>query len=166
MCLNKWVWLSVSKTIHVEIQQERILKYICQDHHPLLSFFYMTCSRSDVVSTKTVFRESSLLTPKGGLVLKVIMVTDVLLLDCLRLFSSSLQVMLSKRARRNLKSWKMLNQDWWLYNTSPTFATYMMMLLDELMPSRKWFSRERISAQGGQWRTSLEHLDKNGKLGL
>ena len=81
---------------------------------------------------------------------KVIIVTDVLRLDCLRLFSSSLQVMLKKRARRNLKSYTFFNEVWWLYNASLTFATYMMMLLEELMPSSKWFSRERISAQVGQ----------------
>ena len=71
--------------------------------------FYMTCSRSVLVSTKSVFKESSITTPNGGLVLKVIIIMDVFRLDCLRLFCSSLQVMLRKRARRNLKSW---NAEW------------------------------------------------------
>ena len=58
-----------------------------------------------------VFRESSLLSPEVGLVLKVIMVMDVLILVLLHTASSVLQVKLRKRARRNLKSCQHISEE-------------------------------------------------------
>ena len=100
-----------------DISIKTLLNLVCQwimDSETIFSWFYMTCLMSVVVSTNAVFGESSLVTPKWGLVLKVNMVMDVLRLDVIRLSSPSLQVMLRKRARRNLKSWKMLNKAQWL----------------------------------------------------